>query len=340
MLITNETHATDFRTAFEANLEGSNSIKIASGYFGASEIVNYGDALCDIARDGGSVELIHGMGGAEGIRKNLYGKLRDLDDMLRATDARNRIFVHKTHYHGKMYITSNRDSAKVLIGSSNFSSSGFGRNLELNHCHTDQGTCVEANLLFDRLRSNSILIDKFLLPDRTKISKKASKFPAFDPTILQGVPDASVAVRVTERSNLNLFLSTGRINRITGVYSPRPFYEVELTIGKDDLPNVRPYLPNQIEPAEFRAVTDEGTTFSVKFKRKTSKRGETKTLHQTSIDFMSSPRDELGQYMKQKLMRKGILNFGEPITEDVLIDHGKANLDMYFVGGGLLYLSF
>lgn len=340
MLITNETHGTDFRAAFEANLTGSSSIKIASGYFGASEVENYGVALCDIARNGGSVELIHGMGGVEGIRKNLYNKLRDLDDSLRATGDSNRIFIHKTHYHGKMYITSDQVDTKVLIGSSNFSNSGFGRNIELNHCHTDRDTCNEANLFFNRLKSNSIQIDKFLLPDRTQIAKKATKFPAFDPTVLQGVPDASVAVRVTERSNLNLFLSTGRINRTTGVYSPRPFYEVELTIGKDDLPTVRPYLPNQIEPAEFRAVTDVGTTFNVKFKRKTSKRGETKTLHETGIDFMSSPRDELGQYMKQKLMRAGLLHFGEPITYEVLADYGNSKLNMFFVEDSVVYLKF
>ena len=340
MLITNASEGHCFRDAFEANLNVSSSVRIASGYFGASEITRYERQFCEIARNGGVVQLIHGMGGAEGIRKNLYNKLNDLDTKLRATNPENRIFVHKTHYHGKMYITGDDDNSKVLIGSSNFSSSGFGRNIELNYSHSDQELRSEAGLFFDRLKNNSIPITNIVLPDQLTTEHSAPKIEAFDASVFTGVADHSISVRVTERSNLNLFLSTGRLNTVTGIYSPRPFYEVELTIGKDDLPSIRRSLPAQLEPATFQAITDIGTTFPVKFKRKTSSGGDLRTLHETGIDFMSSPRKELGHYMKGKLMRQGVLSFGEPVTEDVLFEYGKTSLDMYFVGNNQVYIKF
>lgn len=345
MLVTNETKITNFRNAFENNLVGCNSIKIASGYIGASEIVNYKSKLCDISNSGGLVHIIHGMGGVEGLRKNLYKKLIELDADLKKTNKKNGVFVHRTHYHGKMYITGTETSSKVLIGSSNFSMSGFGRNLELNYCHSDVETNTQASLLFDRLKSNSFLINKIKLPNRTKQEIKQKKYGNFNPSIFNTPPDKSIEIRVTEASNLNLFLSKGRLNRATGVYTPRPFNEIELTIGSKDIKDLRKYLPDQLEPAEFDAVTDIGTTFKVKFKRKTSGKYDMRTLHHTGIDFMSTGREDggrklLGQYMKGKLMQNGLLNFGDPVTDDVLIEYGKFHLDLYFIGNGVVYLKF
>ena len=346
MLVTNETENTNFRNAFEKNLDLCNSIKIASGYIGASEIVKYKKKLCDISSSGGLVQVIHGMGGVEGLRKNLFSKLVELDTELKSTNVNNGVFVHRTHYHGKMYIISNLTSSKVLIGSSNFSMSGFGINLELNYCHSDIETNNQASLLFDRLKSNSFLINKIILPDRTKKEIKPKKYGNFDPSIFNSRPDKSIEIRVTKASNLNLFLSKGRLNRASDVYTPRPFNEVELTISsKKDLIDLRKYLPDQLEPAEFDAVTDLGTTFKVLFKRKTSGKFDMRTLHQTGIDFMSSGREEggrklLGQYMKGKLMQNGLLNFGDPVTDDVLIEYGKFNLDLYFIGNGIIYIKF
>lgn len=345
MLITNETKVTNFRKTFEENLDGCNSIKIASGYIGASEIVNYKNKFLDISNSGGLVQVIHGMGGVEGLRANLYSKLIELDADLKNTNTNNGVFVHRTHYHGKMYITVNGSSSKVLIGSSNFSTSGFGRNLELNYCHSNIETNNQASLLFDRLKSNSFFINKIVLPDRTKNEIQPRKYSNFDPTIFKTPPDKSIEIRVTEASNLNLFLSKGRLNRATNVYTPRPFNEVELTIGQEDVKDLRNFLPDQLEPAEFDAVTDTGTTFKVKFKRKTSGKYDMRTLHQTGIDFMSTSRDEggrklLGQYMKGKLIEKGLLNFGDPVTDDVLIEYGKFHLDLYFLENGIIYLKF
>ncbi|MDA7599871.1 NgoFVII family restriction endonuclease, partial [Alphaproteobacteria bacterium] len=71
MLITNEDNSLSFRNAFEKSLKGSDSIKIASGYIGASEIIKYQEQFCEISKKGGIVQIIHGMGGVEGIRSSL-----------------------------------------------------------------------------------------------------------------------------------------------------------------------------------------------------------------------------------------------------------------------------
>lgn len=339
MLITNVDDASNFRRAFENNLCDSKSVKIASGYIGGSELDKYQKAFCKIAENGGTVQLIHGMGGAEGIKPNLYARLIDLDSQLKETNNNNRIFVHKTHYHGKLYIT---DGAKkrVLLGSSNFSNSGFGRNLELNFNHTDHAMHSEAEAFFSHLKDNSYPITNFILPSPKSAEHKVRRYSKYDAEIFNRKPDNKVTIGVTERSNLNLFLSKGRLNSITGIYSPRSFFEVELTLKARDLPDLRPYLPDQLQPAVFRAVTDLNSTFEVKFKRKSSNRDDNRTLHETGIDFMSSPRNELGHYIKGKLMREGLLNFGEPITEDVLLEYGKNTLDFYFADDSLVYLRF
>ena len=163
MLVTNEAKITNFRNTFQNNLDECNNIKIASGYIGASEIVNYKSKMCDISNSGGLVQIIHGMGGVEGLRRNLYEKLIELDADLKSTNKRNGVFVHRTHYHGKMYITGTATSSKVLIGSSNFSMSGFERNLELNYCHSDIETNTQASLLFERLKSNSFSKSYYVL---------------------------------------------------------------------------------------------------------------------------------------------------------------------------------
>jgi len=344
MLITNENLEKNFRIAFDKNLEHATSIKIASGYFGGSEIDRYYEKLSKISRNGGTVQLIHGMGGAEGIRSNLYEKLCDLNNELKKTNTNNGIFVHLTHYHGKMYISDNQRSVKVLIGSSNFSSAGFGGNLELNYCHSDQEICDEAKELFNRLKSNSEPINKINIIKRTReriAPEKPQQYPAFNPENLKRAADASIEIHITNASNLNLFLSKGRVSK-TGIVSLRPFYESELTIkkGSEGLAQVRKHIPDQKDAATYTAVTDLGTTFQVKFKRKSSKKGDPRTLHQCPLDFMSSPRSALGYYLKGKLMQQGLLRFGEPLTDKILAEYGNNKLDMYFTSDDLLYLKF
>ena len=340
MLITNQSQAQSFQHAFEKQLAQSQSIQIASGYIGASEINRYHKDFTKIAGNGGRVEIIHGMGGAEGIRENLRDKLIALDKEISAQNPKNRVWVHKTRYHGKMYITQSPETKNVLLGSSNFSGAGFSKNLELNLGHSDPAIYHAAQAYFRDLRENAVPITDINLPDPKSKDYQPKKARQFDASVFQRDPDFSATINITEKSNLNLFLSKGRLNKGSGIYTPRPFFEVELTLKSAELSKLRPYIPNQLDPAVFDAVTDEKTRFDVNFKRKTNSRSDMRPLHETGIDFMSSPRKELGHYIKGKLMRAGVLAFGEPVTEDVLFDYGKTQLDFYFLDATTLYLKF
>lgn len=231
MLITNLDKKNNFRNAFELNLKDSKIIKIASGYIGGSEIDRYEEHFYQVAKSGGVVQLIHGMGGAEGIKRNLYKKLSNLDAKLKKTNPNNRVLVHKTRYHGKLYITDG-ETKNVLIGSSNFSISGFGGNVELNHNHTDPKLFGNANTFFEVLRTNSVPITDIRLPDPKSSIVKPKIKKGFDATIFSGKPDHQISIGITKGSNLNLFMSKGRLIKKTGIYIPRPFFEVELTIKK------------------------------------------------------------------------------------------------------------
>lgn len=338
MLITNLDSESNFRNVFEQNLKDSKNIRIASGYFGGSEIDRYEEHFYQVAKSGGVVQLIHGMGGAEGIKRNLYKKLSNLDAKLKKTNPNNRVLVHKTRYHGKLYITDG-ETKNVLIGSSNFSISGFGGNVELNHNHTDPKLFGNANTFFETLRKNSIPLTDIRLPDPKPSFVEPKKYTSLDVNVFNGKPDYQIPIRVTAKSNLNLFLSKGRLNKKTGIFAPRPFYEVELTILKNDMGKLKSHIPNQIEAAVFTAVTDLGTMFNVNFSRK-GKKEDTKTMHEGGVDFMSSNRHVLGHYIKGKLMREGLLNFGEPVTEDTLLEYGKDKLDLYFKEDGIIYIKF
>ena len=39
-------------------------------------------------------------------------------------------------------------------------------------------------------------------------------------------------------------------------------------------------------------------------------------------------------------MKLGLLNFGDPVTDDVLMEYGKNHLDMYFLDDRIIYLKF
>jgi HKD family nuclease len=346
VLITNQNPSNKFLNVFKNNLASSRDIKIAAGYFGASELDNHKSELLSKANDGGEVRLIHGMGGAEGIRTNLREKMYVLDRGLKHINNNNGIFIFKKRFHGKMYITEGIENSNVLIGSSNFSSSGFSTNKELNINHTDPAIIKEANIFFNYLYAESIPIELFNFPSRTtnigtsQLPPNLSSF-TFNPSSLTSHCDFEIPLRITDASNLNLFLSSGRLNRNTGRYTPRPFYEIEITIPRNYW--IRPiidFIPNTILPAKFNVITDTNERFEVKFKRKTSSSQDNRSLHQTGGDFMSSPRDTLGKYIKGKLMRAGALSYGEPVTEDTLIEYGSSSLKFYKINDNWLYISF
>ena len=55
---------------------------------------------------------------------------------------------------------------------------------------------------------------------------------------------------------------------------------------------------------------------------------------------MSSPREALGKYIKDKLISSGVLKFGELITDETLQDYGKESLRFKKLDGNRLFMEF
>ena len=55
---------------------------------------------------------------------------------------------------------------------------------------------------------------------------------------------------------------------------------------------------------------------------------------------MSSPREALGKYIKDKLISSGALEFGEAVSEDTLMDYGNDKLRFKKLDGNRLYVEF
>ena len=79
--------------------------------------------------------------------------------------------------------------------------------------------------------------------------------------------------------------------------------------------------------------------FEAKFKRKT-KDNDLRPIHETGGDFMSVPREALGKFVKDKLIQAGVLEFGELITEETLLDYGNDKLSFKKLDGQRLYVEF
>ena len=92
-----------------------------------------------------------------------------------------------------------------------------------------------------------------------------------------------------------------------------------MTVKTQDVSNeLLHLLPNQRDPWVFSLVTANGDIYEAKFKRKTSDKFDQRTLREVGLDFMTSPRKDLGRIIKGQLEDMGLLRYGEPVTEEIL----------------------
>lgn len=332
-----------FRDAFRKSLNDCRDLFIASGYFGKSELDKQTSILIDIAARGGTVKLIHGLAMSEGVARNLNNTLISINNTLKHYSENNGVYIFKDRYHGKLYIIDGDENSKVYIGSSNFSRSGFENNIELNIEVSDDNTILHSKSFFDDLFNLSIpisLSDHPIKGERSRVQTTHDETNNFE-FVINREHDFEIPLRVQPRSSLNLHLSKGRLNKNTGIYAPRPFFEVEITIPKRFwTPPLTTFITDSTVPVEFTIHTDTQVSFNGLFKRKTSSNLDTRTLHNTGGDFMSSPRDQLGHYIKEKLIKAEILKFGEPITEDTLSEYGSDSLKVWKIDNDNLYIKF
>jgi len=333
----------DFGKEIIANFKKFNSVEIASGYFGVSQIKAMWNEITDIAHRG-HCKILIGMIYHEGVGKEQKRVLLELNKALKDINSESGIYIALDQYHGKVYrFTKNLDE-KIFVGSSNFSSSGFYTNYEFNSEIIDttnkQGAIDFLKFIFEEANEFAAPLDKVELQVKgQKVSGAKKKlgakdslgdfqikqkdFPVFVPT-----STISIKLRVDKQPNssLNLYFDKGRKTK-DGKYMPRPWYEVEVTSEKLDRDENSDYPIGDFEAY----IEDDGRfykvpmiTASAGYKAITSK----------------GNRAILGEYIKGKLQRLGYLDKYQRITSETLLEYGNDSLILEKFEESKYYLKF
>lgn len=332
----------DFGKEFTKNLKTSQTLQIASGYFGASLIHNLRDDLLNVAKRG-HCKILIGMIFNEGVSKEQKSKLESLDRELREINDESGVYISLSQYHGKIYKFTSKNESRIYVGSSNFSHSGFKNNYEFNALITDKPTKDSVtdflNYIFDTKKELSAkLNDVSLTVKGTKTVNIPGKVTAslknysitpsqFPKNKFLSVVKIKLRVDDQPNSSLNLFFDKGRKNS-SGKYSPRPWNEVEITS------NVKERTQTDYPMGEFTAYYHDKLddlyykfpmiTASENFKAITS-RGN---------------REILGELIKGKLERLGHLEKFTRITSETLEEYGKDYIELKKISSNEYYFEF
>lgn len=351
MLLTNEP-ASSFGEELSALLESAKHVRIATGYIGLTIFQSAEPQLRAIVSGGGTVKIIVGLGYFEGLSQLMIDALKDFDDFCLSWPSESGVMAcTERRFHGKLYLIEDQAGQRVAsVGSSNFSSTGFGDWWEGNFVTRDETAVRDISAYIDRLQvNNAHPIKRVVFPVKGRKREPGKgvrggqkrKVRFYDGVIPPKLSDPAftIPVRVTEASSLNLYFSKGRKNK-AGIFKLRPWYEVEMTVLKKNVSeDLLGYLPNQLDPWIFTLVTKDGRCYEAKFKRKSGSRTDSRSLHELSLDFMTSPREDLGRIIKGKLEEMGLLRLGEPITKEVLVEAEMPVLAFYELEAGVFLID-
>jgi len=335
MFTNHKNYGGDFGKQIINEVKKYNGLEIASGYFAVSTLDEYKKHLIHISKRG-YCRILIGMAYHEGVSKNQKKSLLKLNEELGKANKKSGIFISLRQFHGKIYKFSKNTDERIYVGSSNFSDSGFYGNIECNILVDNQNTKKNISSFLKHLfygNEFTVPLDDVELFIKSKKRKKIkdnlknfeinkSKYPA-----LPIISSLDIKLRVDEqpRSSLNLYFEKGRKNSKTGKYSPRPWYEVEITSDAKERGKNYP-------KGNFTAyIEDEGKyyklnmiTASSNFKAITTK----------------DNREILGKLIKGKLERKGYLNKYEKITLDTLRSYGRDYISLKKINNNEYYLDF
>lgn len=342
MLIKNDAHPT-MGDNFDERILGAHEVRIASGYLGRAVIERHVPRFEQIVIEGGLVQIICGLGVFEGIDERKRQSLTDLHETLRAhSNLAGVFFCIRRRYHGKMFLTQSGQQSICSIGSSNFSSQGLYDNLEANWISSDPEMFEDAVMYFNLLLAESEPINRVNLArgqDRLAAPVTARTIPV--PPNVMDLPVAfSLSVRIHGKSKINLSESAGRVDN-RGIYTPRPYWEMELGILVGDMePPLTDFIPNVMSPHTVYVCGSDGVLMEAKFKRKTQSQGDDRPLHNCGGDFFTHHRKELGIFMKGRLIQRGLMRFGDPVTEEILEEYGSNQLEFRQLEENVFHINF
>lgn len=355
-LFTNLDSSSKFEIEFKKNLKLTNNLTIASGYFGASTILDFEDDLVDISRKG-QCKILLGMIFHQGVTKKQNEALIRVNEKIRSVNEDSGIFISTTPYHGKIYnFNFHEGDSNLYLGSSNFSQDGFASRNECTALISDHNIKQKVENYLTNLFSTKLCLrlEEVELRSATKSkTKKPSKlledyqiqavdFP--DITEAQGVCPIKLRVDSQPESGLNLYFGAGRRNQ-NGKFEPRPWYEIEIGAQRKDYenpyypeskPNPRPNSPrSRSRLGAFTAFAEDDGKF-YKFNMKVSA-DNGKNIASAEE---SGGRATLGKFIKGKLEKAGLLQEGELITSEMLYEFGNDTIELHKLDSNRYIIKF
>lgn len=331
-----------FEKVFYDLLPNTEILNIAVGYITA-------DSLIDIKKlvefnKLKKLNLIIGMHYIDHFTKKEYNAAMDLNNFLCENDRGQVRLVTPFRYHGKLYSYSDiKGPFAGIIGSNNLSSinSSGMKTYESSFLIDDRQLALEMYSFIQQLADSSteniadLEINSFntvndLLEGHEYVQKVSASMLA---ECLSACTTTSFEIpikgyEVSPQSNLNAFFGKGRVSP-NGLVKPRHWYEVELIVPKH-IAEQAGYPIAKTPGAVFNVITDDGWTFKCK----------------VSGDYNKNFRSEgdlkiLGKWLKGRLENAGVLNIGEPVTEDTLNKYGRKSFTFTKTTiPGLWYLDF
>ncbi|MDC0999410.1 NgoFVII family restriction endonuclease, partial [Alphaproteobacteria bacterium] len=130
-------------------------------------------------------------------------------------------------------------------------------------------------------------------------------------------------IKNRQRSSLNTYFGKGRLNRKTGVVTPREWYEGEVIASVKETSN--PLYPKGV----FEVITDDGWVFECKPQGPNGK-----NLRSTN------DLNVLGQWIKIKLEDKGSLVAFNPVNEKTFKHYGTDKLKVFKLSNKRYFFEF
>lgn len=318
-----------YTDTFKKLLKESDKVSLATGYISTDSAVDLKNII--EANGGPYLNLCVGMHYFDGLTPVQNEALRDLDKFLQQAELGQVYMVTTFPFHGKVVSFSREEQLLgSIVGSSNLSNIIDGqRQYEVDY-FIENGNEREDlkrfiyELIFKSATPLSELVVPINIPENDLLFDQIGVIKV-SPDELEKVKNQRTDISFdiplkgddAQRSGLNASFGEGRKNQ-QGFVLPRPWYEVELIVGKDITSRRHyPQADARGSNGSFCVVTDDGWQFQCKVSGQNSK-------NLRSEDDLKV----LGKWLKGRLENSGLLRPGERVTDKVLADYGRSSITM------------
>lgn len=316
MFITTDNKKSFFERELKKSFKSFDNCIISVGFLSEEKLTFFRKEFLNTAKKG-QIILIYGW--SKDATEDLVKFLKKLNADITAINPTSGIYLTTQTFHGKVYSFYDTKSAKVYLGSSNFSKNGFSQNIECNYRIENFKECVGIINFQKKL-------DRIIISDpKIKFSTKKIATHKLDKTgklIIENVKTKNVIIEnilqiskgheffeypilqksKSKKSNLNASKASPKSLKNP---KPRDPYEMEFILPTEE--KSKACAPDKNVP--FEVIMDDDTVYKFICYGKTL--GEN----------MSTEGDQsiLGKWLKGKLLSKKIISSEHDLIEPIHI---------------------